>query len=252
MKSRLFLKTEADEKGTRIADMFFTPPYKIMSPFVDGKHIDVMQMCASAGLLGGDQVCIDLLFGENSDVTYLSQNYEKVFDTNGKDVQKNLHMEIGSGAKVKYFPYPVIPFQHSKYVSDSQINVSETATLFYSDIFTCGRVGMGELFQMESYRSKTRIYIEDRLVFADHTYICPELFHHQSMGMWSKYTHNGVLYIYCPEVEKMEKILSEVRKIQIEHMVFGATRCYKGIGIRVLADQGDRIFRFFKKIANEI
>lgn len=252
MKSRLYLKTEADDRKTRIADMYFTPPYKIMSPFVNGKHIDIMQMCASAGLLCGDRVCMELIFGKNSDVTYLSQSYEKVFDTNGKDVQKNLHMTIESGAKVKYFPYPIIPFQNSRYISDNQINAAQTATLLYSDIFTCGRVGMGEQFKMESYRSKTRIFIEDKLVFADNTLLCPKLFHHQSMGMWKKYTHNGVLYIYCPEEEKMERVLSEVQGISMSDMEFGVTRCYRGIGIRVLANWGERIIQFFENIANKI
>lgn len=88
-------------------------------------------------------------------------------------------MDIKEGAKVKYFPYPVIPFQNSKYHADNEIMLSKDATLVYSDIFTCGRVGMGERFKMKSYRSKTKIYIEDQLVFADHTYICPQKFHYQ-------------------------------------------------------------------------
>lgn len=252
MKSILSLKTEVYKDRTRISDMFFTPPYKIMSPFVKGKHIDIMQMCASAGLLGADQVSMDFWIGEGSDVTYLSQSYEKVFDTKGKEVQKNLIMHVEPDAKVKYFPYPVIPFENSQYHAENEIRVSKDATLVYSDIFTCGRVGMGEEFKMKSYRSKTRIYIEDQLVFADHTYICPRSFHYQKMGMWRKYTHNGFLYIYCPKEEETEMILSKVREMETEHMLFGATRCYKGIGIRVLAHQGDRVFRSFQKIADEI
>ncbi len=252
MKSKLFLKIESDNDRTRISDMYFTPPYKIMSPFVKGKHIDIMQMCASAGLLGMDEVSMEILIGQDSDITYLSQSYEKVFDTKGKEVQKKLRMDIKEGAKVKYFPYPVIPFQNSKYHADNEIMLSKDATLVYSDIFTCGRVGMGERFKMKSYRSKTKIYIEDQLVFADHTYICPQKFHYQKMGMWREYTHNGFLYIYCPNEEKMHRILSKVQKMTTEHMIFGVTRCCEGIGIRVLGNQGDQIFQFFQKIADEV
>ena len=84
MKSKLFLKIESDNDRTRISDMYFTPPYKIMSPFVKGKHIDIMQMCASEGLLGMDEVSMEILIGQDSDITYFSQSYEKVFDTKGK------------------------------------------------------------------------------------------------------------------------------------------------------------------------
>ena len=105
---------------------------------------------------------------------------------------------------------------------------------------------------MKSYRSKTKIYIEDQLVFADHTYICPQKFHYQKMGMWREYTHNGFLYIYCPNEEKMHRILSKVQKMTTEHMIFGVTRCCEGIGIRVLGNQGDQIFQFFQKIADEV
>lgn len=252
MKSRLFLKTEADKKKTRISDMFFTPPYKIMSPFPNGKHIDIVQMCASAGLLGMDEVAMQFEIGKDSDLTYLSQSYEKVFDTNGSMVTKKLQMNVEEDAKVKYFPHPVIPFKNSQYCAESEIRISENSTLAYSDIFTCGRVGMGEEFQMKSYRSKTRIYIKDQLVFADHTYLCPQLMDYHSIGMWMEYTHNGFLYIYCPEKEKMEELLLRIRREKESRMIFGATRCYKGIGIRVLADQGDKIFRFFQKIADEV
>ena len=51
MKSSLRLETDFSYGKTNIKDIYFEAPYKIMSPFVQGDCTEVMQMCASAGML---------------------------------------------------------------------------------------------------------------------------------------------------------------------------------------------------------
>lgn len=60
-----------------------------------------------------------------------------------------------------------------------------------------------------------------------------------------------ILYIYCPNEEKCIGFVKST-KMTTEHMIFGVTRCCEGIGIRVLGNQGDQIFQFFQKIADEV
>lgn len=51
MKSSLRLETDFSYGKTNIKDIYFEAPYKIMSPFVQEDCTEVMQMCASAGML---------------------------------------------------------------------------------------------------------------------------------------------------------------------------------------------------------
>lgn len=250
MKSQLYLETKSAQNGTYIKDVYFTSPYKIMSPFKEGNHIDIMLMSASAGLLDGDSFQGKLVFGENSDVTYLSQSYEKVFCTKGNQTVKILEIQVDSKAKVKYLPYPVIPFGGSDFLSETSVYLKEEAVFLYGDIFTCGRTGMGEYFQMKRYESKTKIYTENKLVFADHTFIFPEKFHYNNLGIWNTYTHNGMLYLHMESREKEKELMEMIRgKFSKEAGLLGVSTCDSGIVVRILAMSGEQIYDVFEKIA---
>lgn len=254
MESRLYLETAYQYGKTRIKDLYAEAPYKIMSPFYDEKHMEVMQMSASAGLLGGDHFFCELYFGEHSDVTYSSQSYEKVFDTKEKQAVKEVVIKAARGSKVKYMPKPVIPFQNSDFLGKNTIELAEDAVFLYSDIFTCGRTGMGEAFAMKGYRSRTVISVDHVPVFADHTLILPETFRYTSMGMWEKYTHNGMLYLHLAERKQELLLQEEIREMlpMGKDMQAGVTQCSQGIVLRVLGMSGEAIFLLFQKIADRI
>lgn len=250
MESRLFLETDFSYGKTNIKDIYFTSPYKIMSPFTDGSHMEVMLMSSSAGLLGGDSFMQELVFGENSDVTFTSQSYEKVFHTKALQAVKRTSIKAGASSRVKYMPYPVIPFSNSNFYSETNIQLDKTSNFLYCDIFTCGRTGMGEFFEMQRYQSKTKIYVDGKLAFADHTLIDPKQFDYRTMGMWGSFTHNGLLYLYTAdqnrETELVEHIRAEAAK---EEFPSGVTRCRKGIVVRTLAMSGEKIYKLFQRAA---
>lgn len=261
MESTLHIETEVKYGKTLIKDMYFTAPYKIMSPFEQGRHIDIVVMSASAGMLSGDSFEGDYLFGRDSDVNYTSQSYEKVFCSVEKATTRKNHIIVEENARVVFLPYPVIPFAGSDYKSQTIIRLSEQSSFAYGDIFTCGRAGMGEVFKMKSYQSRTRIYVGNKLAFADYTKIVPELLDYKAMGMWEKYTHSGLLYLYCGKNDvgqeqecrnRQAECMNGIRKvIEKKDFAAGVTACECGIVVRILAMSGDEIVQFFKKIADD-
>ncbi len=249
MNSELYLKTIFRNNQTDIEDMFFTPPYKITSPFKNGTHSDIMIMSASAGILGGDKHVSDFVIGENSDVSIISQSYEKVMDTHGDTAIRETKITVCDNAKLVYIPYPVIPFKNSDYRSDTEINIKRSSALIYTDIFSCGRVGMGEEFLMNSFVGKVIINIEDKIVFADNTVITPKKFRYNSIGQWDKYTHNGLMYIYLPTIDN-DKITEEIRKIKANNFEIAVSKALVGLSVRMLANSGDEIYSVFQEIAD--
>ena len=257
MKSQLYLETEARNGRTIIKDVYFTAPYKIMSPFEEDNYkdhyIEIMQMSASAGLLEGDIIQGDFLFRENSHVFYTSQSYEKIFRCKEAGVRKNLKIQVEQGAKIVYLPQPVIPFGGSVFQGDTQIYLEHPEIFVYGEVVTCGRSGMGEKFQMNCYESKCRIYVDEQLVFADHTLLHPQQLNYQNMGMWGEYTHNGLLYIYVEESKKEERLLMSLQKMcKTDAMLLGVTKCFRGILLRALAKSGDEIYETFKQACSLI
>lgn len=253
MESRLHLATGFKGGRTVIEDMYFTPPYKIMSPFMDGAHMDVMLMSASAGMLGGDSFTFDFEFGEKSDVTILSQSYEKVFQAKNGVTKKNVRINAAARANIKYRPFPVIPFAGCDFEGNNTIKLAESARLIYIDVFSCGRVGMGEVFRMKRYRSITRVYVEDMLVFADHNLVLPNRFQYDKMGMWDKYTHSGLMYLYIPDKKEEGEVLAQIRSLsENTNCAVGASLALRGIAVRALAMSGDKIWRLFEKISDAV
>lgn len=253
MESKLELVCNFEYQKTNIKNIFYTPPYKIMHPFMDGEKMELMLMSSSAGLLAGDRFDCSIEVLENANLTFLSQSYEKILDTKSDRAERHLKIKVADNASLKYMPLPAIPHANSSFLSSNEIEITSKSTLVYSDIFSCGRVGMGERYGLMEYRSKSRVCMDGELVFADHTLIAPKKMNYEALGMWGNYTHSGMLYIYTPEEEKLEAVIAVVRSMKADsNLLAGATRCKKGVLVRSLGYSGEELFNVNKKLGETL
>ena len=72
MESTLKLECGYGYGKTRIDDIFFTPPYKIMHPFMDGDKMEVILMSSSAGMLRGDSFDLSIKLKEKAKISFSS------------------------------------------------------------------------------------------------------------------------------------------------------------------------------------
>lgn len=79
--------------------------------------------------------------GAATKISTMYDNYSGLLQT--ITLEKNAYFE--------YLPEPVIPCAHSRFISDTQMIVDETATVFYSEIYMGGRkyFDKGELFEFD-------------------------------------------------------------------------------------------------------
>ena len=77
--SRVFIRTDAENGETKLADVFFTAPFKVMRPF-DGEDgwNEIMIMSVSAGTMAGDSQEYRIEIGSGSRAEITSQAYEKI------------------------------------------------------------------------------------------------------------------------------------------------------------------------------
>lgn len=68
---------------------------------------------------------------------------------NYSGLKQNFVLE--DNAYLEFMPEPIIPCRHTRFISDTDINIAASATLFYSEIFMGGRkhFGDGELFEYD-------------------------------------------------------------------------------------------------------
>ncbi len=248
MESTLNLECGYDYGKTKIDDIFFTPPYKIMHPFMDGEKMEVILMSSSAGMLKGDSFDLSIRLKEKAKLSFSSQSYEKVLDTGGVGASRSFTGTLEEGTSLKYIPYPVIPFAKSSLESVNVVHVHEKSTLAYCDIISCGRVGMGEKFVMDKFHSKTKIYIGDSLDFYDNTFICPKEIDYEKLGFFGEYSHMSNLYLYTGNDGRKE--LFEKIKEYISDVYAGVTLLEKGILVKMLGNSGDDLYKLNRKITN--
>ena len=248
MESRIFVQTVRQNGRTRVEDMYFTAPYKIMRPLYDGGHTDLILMAASAGLLEGDSVQAQYRFGDGSDVTLRTQGFEKVFNTGNGSACRRIALEVGADARVCFLPQPVIPFAGSDYRGSMTVSLHKDSRFLCADVFTCGRTGCGERFAMRRFENRLLVMLDGRPVFAEHTLVQPQTRGYTGPGQWQDFTHQGVLYAYAPEKEDEILTLARQEDALPEGRV-GASRAVRGVCVRALAMSGDTLFRFFERFA---
>ena len=143
-------KRQALKDGrTILEDLSFTAPYKIMMPFEkENGGIQIMPLCASAGIMAGDSQEFSYHVKEGADLEVLSQSFEKIHKMDEGSATRTIEVQVDKNATLYYYPQPVIPFAQSAFDSKMTIHLEDaTSRLFLLEIISCGRNAHDERFQ---------------------------------------------------------------------------------------------------------
>ena len=195
--SGVTLKAAACQGKTILEDVSFTAPYKIMKPFQkpDG-GIQVMPLCASAGIMRGDVQQFDYEVCEGADLELLSQSFEKIHKMDGGSATRDIQVRVEKNARLSYFPQPVIPFAGSAFDSTMEIRLEdESSQLFLMDILSCGRAASGERFGYRRFSSKVMIWRGEELIYRDNCRYEPEVMPMEDLGMYEGFSHMANIFL---------------------------------------------------------
>lgn len=195
--SEFSVRARKKDGRTVLSDVAFTAPYKLMAPFErpDG-GIQIMPLCASAGIMRGDRQEFSYTAEEGADLEVLSQSYEKIHRMEGGSACRRIRAEAGKNAALFCCPQPVIPFAGSAFDSDAEIYLADDSTrLFWLEIICCGRYAHKEQFAYRRFSSAVRIFREGKLIYRDNTRYEPARMPMQGMGMYEGYTHLAAIFL---------------------------------------------------------
>lgn len=167
------LAIEVTPKSVR--HLYFTAPFKVMSPFKAQNFLQIMVVKVSAGLMAGDCEMITIKLEPHAKAEFMSQAFEKIHQMNdGGEAKREGHITVGDDATLYYAPLPVLPFADSAFRSSFVIDLeSTTSRLFYSDVLACGRAARGEEFAYRLYESRLRIKRAGELIYVDNLHFAP-------------------------------------------------------------------------------
>lgn len=214
--SRLDIRSEYKDGETILKDMYFTAPYKIMTPFKKSNGgITVMPLCASAGIMSGDRQEFVYHIGEGSNLELISQSFEKVHKMEDEGfAHREVKAVVEKGATFFYYPQPLIPFADSAFDSVMDIRLEdESANLFFVDIVTCGRATRGEEFQYRRFSSKVDVRRGEILIYRDNTRFEPGLMDMTGFGMYEDYTHVANMFMTVTDSVRRDELKEKIRAI---------------------------------------
>ena len=198
---------------TIVEDLSFTAPYKIMAPFAkENGGIQIMPLCASAGIMEGDSQEFSYHVKEGADLEVLSQSFEKIHKMDEGSASRTISVQVDPHAVLYYYPQPVIPFAQSSFTSTMTIHLAdETSRLFLLEIISCGRNAHEERFQYRRFASKVQIFRGQKLIYRDNTCYLPDQMPMEGIGMYEGYTHMANLFL--SRTKYADTLLNEIREI---------------------------------------
>ena len=195
--SRISACAALKDGRTILEDLSFTAPYKIMMPFEkENGGIQIMPLCASAGIMAGDSQEFSYHVKEGADLEILSQSFEKIHKMDEGSASRTIEVQVDKNAALYYYPQPVIPFAQSAFDSKMTIHLEdETSKLFLLEIISCGRNAHEERFQYRRFSSKVLLYRGEKLIYRDNTRYEPDKMPMEGIGLYEGYTHMANLFL---------------------------------------------------------
>jgi urease accessory protein len=226
-----------------MSDCFFTSPFKVAKPFYrENGYTEIMVMCASPGILAGDNYNTRFDLSDNTKTIISEQSYRKLYNTGDDFSQQHTRIQAGEDAALYYVPYPVIPFAGSRFRSRTDIFLRPSSKLILGEIVTCGRDGMGERFAFSEFSSRTTVYVDGKPVFLDNSRLlgsagkdCDADF--SGLGFLEGYSCQGVFFLYGFDGISLPDSESEGIQAAISKSSTGFT-------VRALGDSANALYRF--------
>lgn len=252
MKAELHIETKLRDGITYLKRSYYTPPFKLADVREDkrDKTLQLMLMSSSPGILDGDEYHIKIDLDEDCALKLSTQSYQRLFKMNGSASQK-MEVNMAIGSSFCYLPHPTVPHESSNLISKSNIWLSDSCTLIWGEILTCGRKQNGEVFLFSKYHSLTQIYLNKKLIIKENLLIKPLQINVNAIGQLEHYTHQASL-IYLNEtadVKLLKQAINDLLTTQTQ-ITYGITETPKnGLLVRLLGHKGEQLYNCLNNIA---
>lgn len=157
---------------------------------------------------------------------------------------------------LEYIPEPITPCRHSRYITETEITIDPSATLFYSEIYNAGRkyYNGGEIYVYDMISACTRASRPDSTpLFREKFIISPSEENLRNLGIVGRYDVFANVIVLTPP-EQADAIYSQVEpaKTTKPDCITGITRLPNDAGLiyKVLGMQTEPVKRLVRDFGN--
>lgn len=169
-------------KGGRsvLSDLYRQSPLLVQQALYWDEAMPEMPICmiisVGGGILQGDRYFIDIEVDRQAYAHVTSQGATKIHSMDSNYASQYQKLTLHQGAYLEYLPDFTIPYRTSRFVSHTDIEIAEDATLLYGEMYLSGRKhhDSRERFGFELLSLLSRAKRPDgRLIFAEKILIEP-------------------------------------------------------------------------------
>lgn len=200
-KLSLVFRKKAGEK-TYLARQYFKLPLQVLTPHYqeeDGTAF-VYLLNPSGGVLQHDRLLTEITLEEKSRAVITTPSSTKFYKMDEGCAKVSNRFTVAKDAVLEYMPEYNVPFAQSKSYQQTDFYLDRGATLIACDAVTAGRVSRDEIFRYDRYASRTRIYVDGKLMVYDNSCIEPRSMNLEKKGLMEGHLINGTIYVYSPEM----------------------------------------------------
>jgi urease accessory protein len=152
-----------------VASLRAHSPLKLLAPRHRASYAAwIVAGSYGGGLVGGDELCLDVRAGPGTTVLLGTQASTKVYrPINGRGCRQTLTVNAAADSICVSAPDPVTPFEDARYEQRQRFELAASASLICVDWFSAGRCARGERWRFERYESRMEIVVEGKAVLRE-------------------------------------------------------------------------------------
>ncbi len=158
----------ADDGGTtRLYNNRHHGPLRVQKALYpeDAKVCHAILVHPPGGVVGGDQLAIDIGVGDRAHACITTPGAAKWYQANGKCSRQTVHLHVNQDAALEWLPQETIFFDTADVTLDQHVELALGATYIGCEILCMGRRGSGEVFETGTITQRSSIRREGKLLW---------------------------------------------------------------------------------------
>lgn len=150
-------------------DYYHQSPLRIFLPENHSGETETELVLAntSGGLVGGDELQVNVVAEEKATVAITSQAAEKAYRSDGRDILMRTNLTLRPGARLCWLPRETILFDGVRLRRKTVVDVDGDASALVGEMLVFGRSASGESFTKGLVHEEWRVTFRGKLAWAD-------------------------------------------------------------------------------------
>ena len=221
-------------------------PLKILAPRARGESVWAYLSSFGGGIVGGDQVGIQITVNEGARCFLSTQASTKIYRNSAERAcTQTLNASLGPESLFVLAPEVLQPFANGSYSQTQQFQLQAGAGLVLVDWLSAGRVARGERWSFRRFESKNEVFIDGELVFIDSLLLDSSLT--QAPLPLGRYNCVALVVVIGPILgDAVESLADSISQLPVERrpsLVQSVSRIPHGIVLRIAGTTVEEVSR---------